>query len=389
MIDDRPAALAGLRALLFADEDAALALAPIVEPDRFAAAAVAFAARHGLAIDMAALDRAVAPDRLGLGRFAAPAIPDDAVPPRHWLPVAVTGTADAPHVEWLHFAGEALDRPFYEDSVRRARALPFNRLMRCVTPLAALAAFDAAPLPDGLIFHMSRCGSTLVAQMLASLPGSIVVSEPPPLDSVIQLAARGAVPPAAIRHMAAALTRDRSGRARHRFIKLDSWHALALPMLRALFADTPWLFLHRDPVEVLVSQQRMPGFHAVPGLIPLDAFGIAAPPGIGHDAHLGWLLGQICDAAADGLATGGGIAIDYRALPDAVVQHLLPHFGVSPDAAAQVALAAAGQRNAKVPDAHFAPDTAGKQQQASPELRALAALHIAPACARLRRCQGS
>lgn len=390
LIDDRPAALARLRALLFANEDAALALAPIIEPDRFAAAAAAFAARHGLAIDVAALDRAAVPDRLGLGRFAAPAVPDEAVPPRHWLPVAVTGTADAPYVEWLHFAGEALDRPFYEDSVRRARALPFNRLMRCVTPLAALAAFDAAPLPDGLIFHMSRCGSTLVAQMLASLPGSIVVSEPPPLDNVIQLAARGDVPSAAIRHMAAALTRDRGGSgARHRFIKLDSWHALALPMLRGLFVDTPWVFLHRDPVEVLVSQQRMPGFHAVPGLIPLDAFGIAAPPGIGHDAHLGWLLGQICDAAADGLANGGGIAIDYRTLPDAVAQRLLPHFGVKPDAAAQAALAAAGQRNSKVPDAHFAPDTAAKQQQASPELRALATQHIASACARLQQRQGS
>src|SRR5438874_313448 len=40
--------------------------------------------------------------------------------------------------------------------------------------------------PSGLIFHMSRCGSTLVSQMLAALPANIVVSEAPPIDAIVQ-----------------------------------------------------------------------------------------------------------------------------------------------------------------------------------------------------------
>ena len=34
---------------------------------------------------------------------------------------------------------------------------------------------------------MSRCGSTLVSQMLAALPQNIVISEAAPIDAVVQL----------------------------------------------------------------------------------------------------------------------------------------------------------------------------------------------------------
>lgn len=379
-------AIAHLRTLLLTNEPAALTLAPIAEPDRFAAAALTLALQHSIALNPTDFAPLFAPDPLGLSRFAAAPVTLSEAPPRHWLPTDVTSGPDGPLIEWLHFAADPLDRPFYQDSIQRARALPFNRLMRCTTPLSALDVFADAPAPDGLIFHMSRCGSTLVAQMLGSLPASIAVSEPPPLDTLIQLAALGQVPPDRVGQMIAALTRDRSNTpTRHRFIKLDSWHILALPMLRALYPDTPWLFLHRDPVEVLVSQAQMPGVHAVPGLIPLDAFGIAPDPARPHDEYLAWLLGLFCQAALDGLGQGGGIAVDYRDLPGAVRSRILPHFGIAPTAEDAAALDKAGQRDAKSPGSAFAADTCAKQDAASPELRALAERTIAPAQTRLRQ----
>ena len=39
---------------------------------------------------------------------------------------------------------------------------------------------------DGLVFHLSRCGSTLIAQMLAALPWTVVASEPSVIDSAIR-----------------------------------------------------------------------------------------------------------------------------------------------------------------------------------------------------------
>lgn len=381
-------AITTLQTLLLTDEAAALTLAPIVEPDRFTAATLALAAHHGIPLDPAQLSPLFGPDPLKLSRLTAAPLGLRDAPPRHWLPTDVVPGPDAPQIEWLHFAAEPLDRPFYQDSIQRMRALPFNRLMRCTTPLSALDAFADAPAPDGLIFHMSRCGSTLVAQMLAAMRGHIVVSEPPPLDTIIQLAGRGTVPPETVRHMIAALTRDRDGATRHRFIKLDSWHALALPLLRSLYPDTPWVFLYRDPVEVLVSQARQPGLHAVPGLIPLGAFGVAVDPACPHEEHLARLLGLICTAALDGLAQGGGIAIDYRDLPGAVESRILPHFSIAPDPTDAAALDRAGRRDAKAPDVGFTPDSRTKQAVVTAEQRMLAQRHLASAVDRLRQWPG-
>ena len=80
--------------------------------------------------------------------------------------------------------------------------------------------------------------------------------------------------------MVAAFGRRRGGRERHYFIKLDSWHTLALPLFRRAFPSVPWVFLYRDPVEVLVSQMRQRGAQTVAEIIPPSFYGID-----GSDGH--------------------------------------------------------------------------------------------------------
>ena len=43
------------------------------------------------------------------------------------------------------------------------------------------------------------------------------------------------------------------------YIKLDASHNRNHALIRAAFPETPWVFLYRDPVEVLVSQLAKPG----------------------------------------------------------------------------------------------------------------------------------
>lgn len=383
MTADTASALDRFRAALLTDEALQIDLAPIVEPTAFAARAISLAATLRIALTPDAFTPPFRTDPLGLDRLHTAPLTLDTAPPRHWLPADVFDSPVGPMIDWLHFAGAPLSHPFYQDSLQRTRALPFNRLMRIATPLSALDAFADATPPDGFIFHMSRCGSTLVAQMLAAVPGHIVVSEPPPLDSIIQLAGRGTAPPATIRTMIAALTRDRHGTTRRRFVKLDAWHSLALPMLRTLYPDVPWIFLYRDPVEVLVSQARMPGVHAVPGMVPLDAFGVTPEPGIAHNDYAAWLLDLICRAALDGLEQGGGLLVNYRQLPGAMDDRILSHFGIKLDASGRAELAAAAARNSKAPDTGFATDSAAKQREADPLTRATADRHVAATYARL------
>jgi len=122
------------------------------------------------------------------------------------------------------------------------------------TPLADLAD-RAGPLPglapSGLIFHMSRCGSTLVCQMLAACGANIVVSEPPPIDAIVRSGMGGADRVTSLRAMSGAISHVRSDGETRYFIKLDSWHARALPLFRWAFPATPWVFLYREPAAVM------------------------------------------------------------------------------------------------------------------------------------------
>ena len=54
-------------------------------------------------------------------------------------------------------------------------------------------------------------------------------------------------------------------RFRDYFVKFDSWNTLDLALIRRAFPDVPWIFLYRDPVEVIVSHMRQRGSQMIPG----------------------------------------------------------------------------------------------------------------------------
>lgn len=229
-------------------------------------------------------------------------------------------------------------------------------------------------VPDGFIFHMSRCGSTLVAQMLARLPYAAVISEAPPVDSVVQFP--DLLPSLApslhldcLRAVIVALGRRRKDGPL--IFKLDSWHTLALPLFRRAFPTVPWLFLYRNPVEVLVSQERRRGLQTVPGaILALDRL----VPNAGADFGAR-VLREICAAALDNHE--GGLFVDYAELPEAVHRSILPHFRIAADAEAREAMQEVTSADVKMPHMPFSSDTERKQREATPEIRDLADKHLA------------
>ena len=369
-----------LAALIMADEALAASLAAIEDDTAFVAQAGRSARAHDVVLPETALFDAARPNWLGLARWSdAPPLAGSALPPRDWLPIAVTADSGAAAVDWARFGPEPLRGPFYESDIRRALRLPFNRAFRYRTGLHDLVAqaetMDSLA-PSGFIFHMSRCGSTLAAQMLAALFDSIVISEAAPLDAVVQLA-RGL--PAedaarALRAMIAAFGRKRSGRERHYVVKLDCWHTLALPLFRRAFPDVPWMFLYRDPVEVLVSQMRERGMQMVPQFLPPGFYGIDAE-GAPDEDYCARVLAAICRAVIDH-GTDGGLILNYRELPGAVGAAILPHFGISCGEEEWQSMRQAAQQDAKSPSLPFAGDAAAKQRAATQTIRRAAARHL-------------
>jgi hypothetical protein len=388
--------LAQFRAAVMADPAAQQALAELRDPAEFEALAVEWASARGIPLTQADLIAANKPDPLGIHGFAPPPQSGSVWPPRQWLPSRCAIEAGFA-VDWYHYAGETLNEPFFADSRGRVGARPFNQLFRYRTQFGDFlnAEREGAVAPSGFIFHMSRCGSTLASQMLAALPGTISLSEPDPLDMVVQLplVAQGVSPELhieAIRAMVAALGRDRSGDTDRYFIKLDSWHTLALPAFRQAFPDVPWIFLYRDPVEVLVSQERMRGAQTAPGVLPPHIFGFTeAEMSLPDVDYIARVLARTCGAVVDQWALGGGLVVDYRELPEAMFTRVLPHFGVELTPEARAAMEAASGRDAKAPETKFTADSAKKHEEASPATRAAAERHMREIHAKLQALNAS
>ena len=106
-----------------------------------------------------------------------------------WLPVRVYWQENRAFVDWCCVGKEHFREPFFDQTIERLFRQPFNLLFRHQTPIEFLGELSErlpALAPTGFIFHLSRCGSTLISQMLAALDRNIVMSEPPPVDSVLR-----------------------------------------------------------------------------------------------------------------------------------------------------------------------------------------------------------
>ena len=304
-----------------------------------------------------------------------------------WSPVRVfRDPGDGWIVEWCRLGEERFSDPFFAQTIDRALQRPFNQTFRRRTRLETLgeALGGAAALrPAGLIFHMSRCGSTLVAQTLAALSGSVVVSEAEPVDDVLGAqrhdpAATGEWRAERLRWIVTALGRSVPGDPRRFVLKLDSWHTLDLPLIRHAFPGVPSIVLYRDPVEVLVSHEREPGWmmqlgmaERLLGVTPDEAVTL---PQAEYRARIleRFLLAMLGD---DDPACR---LVNYAELPGAAVESIPRLFGIDLGSDDRRMMAEAVRRDAKHPYQQHTPDAEEKQRRAGTAIRAAAAARLLP-----------
>jgi hypothetical protein len=297
----------------------------------------------------------------------------DVTGPR-WTPIRVSNDG-SDIVDWCRTDGIDFTDPFFDQSVLTALRDPFRLLFRRTTPMLDLATSPPVGLePSGFIFHLSRCGSTLVSRLLAALPSVLVMSEPGPVDSAMRTAPGAPRPDDAIRAqmlrgMVSALGQPGRSDHRHYVVKLDAWALLWLPLIRAAFPATPWALVYRDPLEILVSQSRRIGYHMIPSTLTPDELGIDGS-GITSDATLAEygaaVLGRLLECAVAGMDDGPALLVDYRELPEAITTRVAPWFGIEIDDSETDRLMALAGRDAKNEASPFEPDTAAKRSAANP-----------------------
>jgi hypothetical protein len=289
-----------------------------------------------------------------------------------WSPFRAGWSQGRMVVDWCHFGSQRFVEPFFYESLAWAMTKPFNMAFQRRTPIEILASLPPGVPVGGFLFHMSRCGSTLCAQALACIAEHIVVSEAGPINAVLRAPEFG---PASeedsaewLSGMINAFTQRRLGDERRLFVKFGAANTLDLPLISRAFPDVPWIFLYRDPIEILASHEIEGSADFLPGAIPTQKLGLdgvnpwALPPAR-YRAHCLAALAQAALAAARD--NPRSLFLHYRDLPDALWDRLPAHFGFTLSESDRGAMAARTLRHGKRPDTPFVDDTITKQGAAA------------------------
>ena len=309
-----------------------------------------------------------------------PTAEPSAPPATGWLPFDLTRAEEGARLEWRHIGETPLREPWFENSLNRHGRPPMSTYPPQRTPIEILDRPPPAdPLPlAGIVFHASRCGSTLLGQLLGRSPRLSIFSEPPIIESLMEwshqrdaatqarLAPRLAAALAHLRHRRIA-TEERA------ILKLESQHILDLPLFERLFPGVPWVFLYREPLAILHSQHRRRGRQMVPGMVAAERLGLdpAEIEPARLDDYCALQLQRTFEAAIHHLASGRGRAIHYRRLPRFAWEEADTLFGLGLDAGEIADMERQSRFDAKNPTLCF---DGGNSRRAAPpaELERLA-----------------
>jgi hypothetical protein len=314
---------------------------------------------------------------------------------RGWLPGKILWEAGEPTVVWRPLGPGRMIDPYFDDTLRTTATDPEPEGKTFHTPISLLREVAEAPQdepgpgPAGFVFHWSRCGSTVVAQMLAASYTHLVLAESQPIDALLRchLWDARATPEwqqEQLHWLVEASARATPHRTRL-FIKFDCWHLLQLPVIRAAFPHVPWLFIYRDPLEVLASHEHRCGAQFVPGELEPELFGWELGDVMRRPFALHWakMLAAFGQAALAGLPSGRGYLVNHDELPDAATNGILRALGVprSPELLAE--MAKTGRYHTKDPKTISGAVTTARLQQELPDHALAVAQHVAAVYAEL------
>eukprot|EP00042_Codosiga_hollandica_P042167 m.383977 g.383977 ORF g.383977 m.383977 type:complete len:758 (+) comp56262_c1_seq1:166-2439(+) len=175
--------------------------------------------------------------------------------PDGFVPIDISGLSETgdPSIElcqipWALYSANPSLTPMSRDLV--AKYCDSDHVMS--VSLSTLSPVFPARTPAGLVFHQSRCGSTLAANMLVSMQRAMVHSECAILPKILQCPSCSEerkiyLLRTIVNAMGNSATYDRL------FLKLQSTLTQEIDIVLKAFPATPWIFLFRDPNEILAS----------------------------------------------------------------------------------------------------------------------------------------
>jgi hypothetical protein len=230
---------------------------------------------------------------------------------------------------------EELSEPFFEDSILRIQRTKSATPSDVTTQLRPLYAFTADELgrpPNGFIFHVSRCGSTAVANALRSSGRFRVISEAQPLNTLLLSPIVREHPNAALllRNAAMLLGNRISREPKPYVVKFTSWNLFQIEHIHSIWPSVPWIFLYRQPVEVAASILESPvGWmtgHKSPERCRDFGIDIVNPASLSREEYVAKVLALFARKATSALGIGATV-VSYDSISTPVVAEISRNFG--------------------------------------------------------------
>lgn len=284
-----------------------------------------------------------------------------------WLPYRYH--AKPRSISWCIPDGPAFE-PFQDQTITRYRQQLINQLLSPKTSLSSLleAHLDAPAIsPTGFIFHLSRCGSTLVSGSGMELASANVLSESPPLtecllDTSLTQDEKQKLLMLLLQLQAQAILPFIQSDAQQLIVKWNAWDILQWPLIRSLYPQVPVIFLTRKPVEILASHQKSTGRHMAgdPAMATFDeSFALAS--GENMLAMRIRVLKNLLIHMNRWCQEPGVQVIDYRQLTQKTILDVIGIFALSPTSGEREAIAARMGFNSKELSQSFSSDSDQKQ----------------------------
>lgn len=297
-----------------------------------------------------------------------------------WLPVRLLDHLQV--VEWMNFAQSTIENAFLDETVSDLRAHATGNSQW--TPVESLRKIPWSGRKAGFVFHISRCGSTLLANLFRSSGGAVVFSEPQILRDLLKpglvaAASKGltAIDERALAGAVSAFTSFRRESESPAIVKVASWHLAQADIFHRLWPEIPAVIVVRDPLEVAVScLQGPPGWMRwkLQDGAPMNIFGWPSEElaSMSAEEYCAKVLGVFFDAALRLVESAARVTVlDYSEIKVENAATLLRTLDVvSTDLPAGVpertfALHAKSSGTTEP----FQPDSERKRQLASPQLR--------------------
>ena len=260
-----------------------------------------------------------------------------------WLPVDAVIENGRPVIEWIDVGEAEFREPFFHETIGRLKSR--RKVVTEPDVLLQLEKFADCIRPTGFIFHSSRCGSTLLANACRALNDSLVIAEAPVIDKLASRFFTDADPGSSkellymllLRATIALLGQRRGHNYQRYFVKFACTTTLQIERIRRIWPSVPFVFLYRDPVEIVVSNLKAIPQWMQPQSNPATAAAIIGVEernvtSLSHEEFCARTLGRFFQVVLDNRSNRTRV-INYSLVSDDWLIEAMSHFGLTLSAA--------------------------------------------------------